>query len=61
MSTDTTRRVVALLLPVLDDAGVAGWLDRPRHQFGDRTPRQLLDQGQDTDVLVMALSLRRNI
>jgi hypothetical protein len=60
MSTQTIHRVVALLLPVLDDVGVEGWLDRPRQQLGDRTPRQLLDQGEDADVLALALALRRS-
>jgi len=60
MSTDTTRRVVALMQPVLDDVGAEGWLDRPRRQLGDLTPRQLLDLGQDTDVPALALALRCN-
>ena len=58
MSSDTTRRVVELLLPVLDDDGVRGWLNRPRHQLGDRSPQQLLADGQDDTVLAMALALR---
>ena len=60
MSTDTSHRVVALLLPVLDDVGVEGWLNRPRRQLGDLTPRQLLDQGHDAEVLALALALRRD-
>ncbi len=60
MSTDTTRRVVELLLPVLDDCGVSGWLARPRHQLGDRTPQELLDEGEDDTVLALALALRRS-
>jgi uncharacterized protein (DUF2384 family) len=60
MSTDTTRRVVELLLPVLDDDGVQGWLRRPRHQLGDRSPQELLDEGQDDAVLALALALRRS-
>jgi len=60
MSSDTTRRVVELLLPVLDDDGVQGWLNRPRHQLGDRTPKQLLAEGQDDTVLAMALALRHS-
>lgn len=59
MSSESTRRVVALLLPVLDDHGVRGWLERPRHQLGDRTPQELLDEGDDATVLAMALALRR--
>jgi uncharacterized protein (DUF2384 family) len=59
MSTDTTRRVVELLLPVLDDHGVEGWLHRPRHQLGDRSPQELLDDGEEDTVLAMALALRR--
>ena len=59
MSTDTTHRVVALLLPVLDDHGVQGWLTRPRHRLGDRSPQELLDEGEDDAVLAMALALRR--
>jgi hypothetical protein len=60
MSTDTRHRVVTLLLPVLDDVGVEGWLNRRRRQLGDRTPQQLLDQGQDAVVLALALALRRD-
>ena len=60
MSTETTRRVVELLLPVLDDRGVAGWLNRPRHQLGDRSPQELLDEGEDDTVLAMALALRHS-
>lgn len=59
MNTESTRRVVELLLPVLDDDGVRGWLDRPRHQLGDRTPQELLDEGDDHTVLALALALRR--
>ncbi len=59
MSSESTRRVVELLLPVLDDAGVRAWLERPRHQLGDRTPRELLDEGDDDAVLALALALRR--
>lgn len=58
MVNDKARYVVALLLPVLDDLGVEGWLNRPRHQLGDRTPRQLLDEGHDAAVLALALALR---
>lgn len=57
MSTSTTQRVVALLLPVLDDIGVEGWMNRPRRQYGDRTPRQLLAQGRDVEVLRLAMAL----
>jgi hypothetical protein len=60
MRTSTTQRVVHLLLPVLDDVGVEGWMDRPRHQYGYRTPRQLLAQGRDVDVLRLALALLRS-
>lgn len=59
MSSESTRRVVELLLPVLDDDGVRGWLERPRHQLGDRTPQELLDEGDDDAVLALALALRR--
>lgn len=58
MSTESTRRVVELLLPVLDDRGVAGWLERPRGRLGGRTPQELLDDGDDDTVLAMALALR---
>ena len=61
MRTSTTQRVVALLLPVLDDVGVEGWMNRPRHQYDDRTPRQLLAQGRDVDVLTLALALLRSV
>lgn len=60
MSRSTAQRVVALLLPVLDDVGVDGWMNRPRHQFGDQTPRQLLAEGRDVDVLRLALALVRD-
>lgn len=60
MSTESTRRVVELLLPVLDDDGVQGWLRRPRHQLGDRSPQELLDEGEDRTVLALALALRRS-
>lgn len=59
MHRDTTRYVVALLLPVLDDRGVEGWLHRPRPQYGDRTPLQLLDEGDDDAVVALALDLVR--
>jgi hypothetical protein len=59
MCRDTTRYVVELLLPVLDDVGVEGWLRRPRPQFGDRTPQQLLAAGADDAVISMALDLVR--
>ncbi|MFC6237582.1 hypothetical protein [Longivirga aurantiaca] len=60
MSTDTTQRVEEILRPVLGDQGVVGWLNRPRHQLGNRTPRQLLVDGDDDDrVLEMALRLSR--
>ena len=59
MTTSTTRRVVELLLPVLDDHGVEGWLKRPRHQLGDRSPQELLALGEDDTVLAMALALHR--
>jgi hypothetical protein len=59
MSTSTAQRVVAMLLPVLDDVGVEGWLDRPRQQFDHRTPRQLLADGRDVDVLTLAMRLLR--
>lgn len=59
MSIDTASRVEEILRPVLGDQGVVGWLNRPRHQLGDRTPRQLLVEGEDTTVLEMALHLSR--
>lgn len=60
MATSTSQRVVAMLLPVLDDVGVEGWMDRPRGQFDHRTPRQLLAEGRDVDVLALALRLLRD-
>ena len=42
------------------DDGVEGWLKRPRHQLGDRSPQELLDDGEDDTVLAMALALRRS-
>ncbi len=59
MSTDTAQRVEEILRPVLGDQGVIGWLNRPRHQLGNRTPRQLLVDGDDDRVLEMALRLSR--
>jgi hypothetical protein len=58
MATDAMGRVVELLLPVLDDDGVAGWLNRPRGELGDRSPQQLLAAGDDDVVLAMAIALR---
>ena len=60
MSTDTTQRVEEILRPVLGDQGVQGWLSRPRHQLGGRTPSDLLVEGQDDAVLEMALHLVRS-
>ncbi|MFN8169014.1 MAG: antitoxin Xre/MbcA/ParS toxin-binding domain-containing protein [Candidatus Nanopelagicales bacterium] len=57
MHRDTERYVVALLLPVLDDRGVEGWLHRPRHQLGDRTPLELLAAGDEDVVIALALDL----
>lgn len=58
MATDAMGRVVELLLPVLDDDGVAGWLARRRSELGDRSPQELLAAGDDDVVLAMAIALR---
>ena len=57
MCRDTTRFVMELLLPVLDDRGLEGWLRRPRAQYGDLTPQQLLEAGDDEAVLALAMAL----
>ncbi len=59
MHRDTAHYVVELLLPVLDDVGVEGWLRRPRPQLGYRTPQQLLAAGDDDAVIALALDLLR--
>jgi hypothetical protein len=59
MLTDTTQRVEEILRPILGDQGVVGWLNRPRHQLGNRTPQQLLVDGDDDRVLELALRLSR--
>ena len=48
-----------LLLPVLDDRGVQGRLQRPRAQFGALTPQQLLEAGDDDAVISLAMDLVR--
>ncbi|MGD9955502.1 MAG: hypothetical protein AB7O74_15995 [Candidatus Nanopelagicales bacterium] len=57
MSTDTAQQVEQILRPVLGDQGVQGWLSRPRHQLGGRTPHDLLVEGEDDVVLEMAIHL----
>lgn len=59
MHRDTTRYLTQLLLPVLDDVGVEGWLHRPRGQYGDLTPLELLESGDDDLVVALALELVR--
>ena len=60
MSTGTIQRVEEILRPVLGDQGVQGWLSRPRHQLGGRTPSDLLVDGEDDTVLEMAIRLARS-
>jgi hypothetical protein len=56
---DTAHYLTQLLLPVLDDRGVEGWLHRPRPQYGDLTPLQMIDAGEDDLAVSLALDLVR--
>jgi len=59
MCRDATRFVRELLLPVLDDQGVQGWLNRPRARYDQLTPQQMLDAGDEDAVVGLALDLVR--
>jgi hypothetical protein len=51
---DALARVVNVLTHVLDPAGIAYWLERPRPDLGGRAPEQLLDDRGGLSALTAA-------
>jgi hypothetical protein len=53
------HQIDGILRRVLDDPGIAGWWDRPRHALTGRTPRQTVEDGDGERVIELALHLAR--